>query len=166
MELQYVSWPKHNLVSLQSTKSEDFKESLGDHGKHWKVQLQTSMLGLLTVGSKFTRPARHTAAAAIDQYLLRAHARPQQQTCPPPLLLSIDGMACGRMLNRFMMLIMCYAYRVITRGSWNSGRCDSSCWGQTALSAVCDPMHQQCGMNRDQGDFQNYNHRAFNITYH
>jgi len=49
------------------------------------------MLDLLAVGPKFTRPACRAAAAAIDRYLLRARARPQQQTRRPLLLLSIDG---------------------------------------------------------------------------
>jgi len=52
----------------------------------------TSMFNFLTVEPKFTRPAYRTDAAAIDWYLLRARARPQQQTRRPPLLLlSIDG---------------------------------------------------------------------------
>ena len=58
-----------------------------------KIQLifnSSSMLALLAVRPKFTQPACCAAAAAIDRYLLRARARPQQQTCRPPLLLSID----------------------------------------------------------------------------
>ena len=51
----------------------------------------TSMFNFLTVEPKFTRPAYRTDAAAIDWYLLRARARPQQQTRRPLLLLSIDG---------------------------------------------------------------------------
>jgi len=43
------------------------------------------MLHLHAVGPKFT------AAVAIDQYLLQARARTQQQTRRPPLVLSIDG---------------------------------------------------------------------------
>jgi len=42
---------------------------------------------VLIVGPKFTRPACRTAAAAIYRYLLRARARPQQQTRQ----LSTDG---------------------------------------------------------------------------
>jgi len=49
------------------------------------------MSDLLTVGSKFTRSACRAAAAAIDLYVLRSRARPQQQTRRAPLLLSIDG---------------------------------------------------------------------------
>ena len=49
------------------------------------------MSDLLTVGSKFTRSACRAAAAAIDLYVPRSRARPQQQTRRAPLLLSIDG---------------------------------------------------------------------------
>jgi len=52
-----------------------------------------SILDLLTVGPKLTRPA---CGAAIDRYLLRARARPQQQTRRLQLLLSIDGTDGGR----------------------------------------------------------------------
>ena len=46
---------------------------------------------LTSVGPKFTRPTCPVAAAPIDRYLLRALARPQQQTRRPALLLLIDG---------------------------------------------------------------------------
>ena len=39
----------------------------------------------------FTWPARRAAAAAINRYLLRVRARPQQQTRRRTQLLSIDG---------------------------------------------------------------------------
>jgi len=48
-------------------------------------------LDLLAVGPKFTRPACRAAAAAIDQYLLLASARTQQQTRRPSQLLLTDG---------------------------------------------------------------------------
>ena len=66
----------------------------------------TSLQYLLTVGPKLTRPASRAAATTIDQYLLRARARPQQQT-RRLLLLSTgqtDGRTDGETLNRFMTL--------------------------------------------------------------
>jgi len=75
------------------------------------------MLDLLTVGPKFTRPACRAAAAAIDRYLLQTHARPQQQTHRPPLLLSTDGtdrQTDGRTLDRYMTFTAYYTDRVIS----------------------------------------------------
>jgi len=72
------------------------------------VKLLTNMLDLLTVGPKFTRPTCRVAAAVIDRYLLRAIARPQQQTRRPPLPLfdrwdrQTDGRTDGRTLDRFV----------------------------------------------------------------
>ena len=51
--------------------------------------LLASVLDLREVGSKFTRPARRTAAASIDRYLLPAPVLSSKPTDerPPPLLL-------------------------------------------------------------------------------
>jgi len=51
------------------------------------------------------------AAAAIDRYLLRTRAPPQQQTCWPTLLLSVDGTD-----SRFVTLTAyyTYVYRAVT----------------------------------------------------
>jgi len=49
-----------------------------------------TMLDLLAVGPKFTRPASRAAAAAVGRYLLRASARPQQQTCRRRLSLPLS----------------------------------------------------------------------------
>jgi len=60
-------------------------------------------------------------AAAVDQYLLRARARPQQQTRQPPVLLSIDETnrerhkrTDGRTLDRFMTLARYYADHLVS----------------------------------------------------
>jgi len=76
------------------------------------------MWGLLIVGPKFTRPARRAAAAAIDQYLPSARARPQQQTRPTAAV-AVDRrkrQTDGRTLDRFMTLrpTADYADSVIT----------------------------------------------------
>lgn len=51
------------------------------------------------------------AAAAMDRYLLRTRAPPQQQTCWPTLLLSVDGTD-----SRFVTLTAyyTYVYRAVT----------------------------------------------------
>jgi len=74
------------------------------------VKLLTNMLDLLTVGPKFTRPTCRVAAAVIDRYLLRAIARPQQQTRRPPLPLfdRWDRQTDGRTDTRSF----CDAYRL------------------------------------------------------
>ena len=60
-------------------------------------------------------------AADVDQYLLQARARPQQQTRQPPVLLSIDetegdtnGQTDGRTLDRFMTLARYYADHLVS----------------------------------------------------
>jgi len=70
------------------------------------------MLELLRVGPKFTRPAYRAAAAAMDRYLFRARARPQQQIRRPPLLLSIDG-TDRRMHRRTDTRPFCDAYCIL-----------------------------------------------------
>jgi len=62
------------------------------------------MLDLLTVGSKFTRPACRVAAAAIDRYLC---SRPTSAANPPAAATAVDRRdrrTDGRTLDRFMTL--------------------------------------------------------------
>jgi len=65
------------------------------------------MLGFTPVGPKFTRPACRAAAAAaaIDRHLLRAGARPQQQTHRTDAAAAVDRWdrrTDGRTLDRFV----------------------------------------------------------------
>ena len=106
------------------------------------------MLDLLTVGPKFTRPACRAAAAAIDRYLLQTHARPQQQTHRPPLLLSTDGtdrQTDGRTLDRYMTFTAYYTDRVISLNINRFCVSSTSIYPQQSV-ARCAPTAKISGM--------------------
>jgi len=69
------------------------------------VRCPPNTLDLLTAGPQFTRPARHAAAAAIDQYLL---PRPTSAANPPAAAVAIDQWP-GRQMG----------------GGWTDGRTDT-----------------------------------------
>jgi len=81
-----------------------------------KMQLifnSSSMLALLAVRPKFTQPACCAAAAAIDRYLLRARARPQQQKpAGRRCCCRSTGQTDGRTHDRSMKLNVYYADRI------------------------------------------------------
>jgi len=70
----------------------------------------TSIKDLLTVGPKFTRPARRAAAAAVDRYMLSApdlSSKPARRRCCCPSKGQTYRRTDGRTLDRFMN-----AYRI------------------------------------------------------
>jgi len=73
------------------------------------VRCPPNTLDLLAAGPQFTRPARHAAAAAIDQYLLPApdlSSKPAgRRCCYRPMAGQTDGRRTdGRTRNRFITL--------------------------------------------------------------
>jgi len=79
--------------------------SIGVSRRPLRISDSSSMLDLLTVRPKFTRPSCRAAAAAVDQYLLPA---PDLSSKPDRR----DRQSDGRTLDCFVTLPAYYADRV------------------------------------------------------
>jgi len=81
----------------------------------------TSILDLLAAGTKFTRPACHATAAAIDRYLLPAldlSSKPAGRRCCCRTG-QTDRRTDGHTLNRFMTLTAYYEDRTMIKHRCN-----------------------------------------------